>query len=130
TPLPGRMDLLTVLTHEVGHVLGFRDTAGPGVMAESLTPGQRLLATATETGVAVGGTYAVAEAPSSIAAVSQVAAASNSTGLIGSAAEVQFFLLDEDEGSANVSSNLRQASDLTNFVSQFLPDSFGIVNGR
>jgi hypothetical protein len=36
------MDLLTVLMHEFGHLLG-RDHDGAGVMEESLAPGERLL---------------------------------------------------------------------------------------
>jgi hypothetical protein len=40
---PGRVDLLTVLVHEVGHVLGYGDTTAEGVMEEFLTPGVRLL---------------------------------------------------------------------------------------
>jgi hypothetical protein len=36
----GRMDLLTVLLHELGHVLGLTHAAG-GVMAEALAPGVR-----------------------------------------------------------------------------------------
>jgi Matrixin len=36
-----RMDLLTVLMHEVGHILGRDHTAG-GVMAETLATGTRL----------------------------------------------------------------------------------------
>ena len=36
-----RMDLLSVLTHEVGHLLG-HDHAEGGVMAETLAPGERL----------------------------------------------------------------------------------------
>jgi uncharacterized delta-60 repeat protein len=36
-----RIDLLTVLEHEVGHLLGFAHTNG-GVMAETLLPGARL----------------------------------------------------------------------------------------
>jgi hypothetical protein len=39
----GRMDLLTVVEHELGHVLGLPDTAGPGLMNEWLSPGTRRL---------------------------------------------------------------------------------------
>jgi hypothetical protein len=38
-----RMDLLSVLTHEIGHLLG-HDHAEGGVMGESLAPGVRSLA--------------------------------------------------------------------------------------
>lgn len=40
----GRMDLLSALVHEVGHLLG-RDHAEGGVMAETLAPGVRQIAT-------------------------------------------------------------------------------------
>jgi hypothetical protein len=41
----GHMDLLTVVLHELGHVLGFPDlpTQSPNVMAETLEPGARRL---------------------------------------------------------------------------------------
>ncbi|HEX7052994.1 MAG TPA: hypothetical protein VF211_03555, partial [Burkholderiales bacterium] len=37
------MDLLTVLVHEIGHVLGFDHDSGPAVMAATLAAGQRVL---------------------------------------------------------------------------------------
>jgi hypothetical protein len=47
SPAFGRMDLLTVVLHELGHVLGLGDTSGPGdasgLMAERLSPGERRL---------------------------------------------------------------------------------------
>src|SRR5262249_29434459 len=36
-----RMDLLTVVEHELGHVLGLADTAGAGLMNQWLTSGTR-----------------------------------------------------------------------------------------
>lgn len=39
----GRMDLLTVVMHELGHVLGFEHTGQEGVMAETLDAGVRCL---------------------------------------------------------------------------------------
>jgi hypothetical protein len=43
----GRMDLLTVLAHEFGHVLGF-EHADDGVMIEALGPGTRIDPTSEE----------------------------------------------------------------------------------
>src|SRR5262249_8689411 len=42
----GRMDLLTVLMHELGHQLGYEHTDGDGLMAETLAPGVRRVPTA------------------------------------------------------------------------------------
>ena len=40
----GRIDLLTVLAHELSHVLGFEHDPAPGhLMSETLAPGIRLL---------------------------------------------------------------------------------------
>ena len=39
TVLGGKMDLLTVVLHELGHVLGLDDDAAAGVMGASLAPG-------------------------------------------------------------------------------------------
>ncbi|HET6878560.1 MAG TPA: Ig-like domain-containing protein [Pirellulales bacterium] len=44
----GKMDLLTVLVHELGHELGLGDILGGGAMNETLAPGQRGTPTAQE----------------------------------------------------------------------------------
>jgi uncharacterized repeat protein (TIGR01451 family) len=49
---PGRVDLATVVTHELGHALGF-DDGDPGVMEAALAPGVRL-APAALTGIGIG----------------------------------------------------------------------------
>src|SRR5262249_31004958 len=41
-PTAGNMDLLTVVTHEVGHLLGFEHDATGDVMEPALRPGERL----------------------------------------------------------------------------------------
>jgi hypothetical protein len=43
---PGRMDLATVVEHELGHALGFEHSDGPGVMEPTLAPGMRFAPTA------------------------------------------------------------------------------------
>jgi hypothetical protein len=41
-PVAGQVDLLTVVEHEMGHLLGLSDvTAGAGIMSEALAPGMR-----------------------------------------------------------------------------------------
>ena len=40
----GQIDLLTVLAHELGHLIGFGHNSEPGhLMSETLAPGKRLL---------------------------------------------------------------------------------------
>jgi hypothetical protein len=71
SPDQGQMDLLTVVTHELGHVLGMPQTA-TGVMELTLTPGVRLYpgsgptgeAPATMTGLAAEPSTFVSEAMS------------------------------------------------------------------
>src|SRR5882724_2795025 len=43
SPARGRMDLLTVVEHEIGHVLGFRHDDPIAPMADVLVPGRRVL---------------------------------------------------------------------------------------
>ena len=45
TPVADRIDLVSVLLHELGHVLGLDDTISSGVMDERLAPGVRLVPT-------------------------------------------------------------------------------------
>jgi hypothetical protein len=43
SPAYGKVDLLTVVEHELGHELGFGDNAGDGLMGQYLAPGTRRL---------------------------------------------------------------------------------------
>jgi PKD repeat protein len=66
-PAYGKMDLLTVVEHELGHELGYADTAGSGLMGVFLAPGiRRVPAPAHPAGLADGpvqGTRAVVALP-------------------------------------------------------------------
>jgi hypothetical protein len=58
SPAYGQMDLLTVVMHELGHVLGLADLVGAeyadDLMAETLVPGARRLPAAAQTPVLHG----------------------------------------------------------------------------
>jgi hypothetical protein len=43
SPAAGKMDLLTVVTHELGHLLGYQDDHMAGIMQQTLTAGTRIL---------------------------------------------------------------------------------------
>src|SRR5262249_10316164 len=73
SPAAGLMDLLTVATHELGHVLGLAPTA-TGVMEVYLAPGVRLLPTPVPAVVAVSPEVLVS-APAPAAAVQPAVAA-------------------------------------------------------
>jgi hypothetical protein len=51
SPAAGRVDLLTVVAHELGHALGLDSDASDGLMGEFLAPGVRRLPSATDAAV-------------------------------------------------------------------------------
>jgi hypothetical protein len=58
-----RVDLLTVLSHEIGHILGYGDTGTNNVMEEHYKPGQRFLPGSTSTGTSSSGRTIVPSSP-------------------------------------------------------------------
>src|SRR5262249_61032045 len=63
SPAAGHVDLLTVVTHELGHVLGLdHDEAVDDVMAESLVPGVRRVPTAAPQAAATWTKFFVVDA--------------------------------------------------------------------
>ena len=56
------IDLLTVIEHEMGHVIGLEDSADPGVMNIALDLGERRLPDAADTALASGGSFPFAAA--------------------------------------------------------------------
>jgi hypothetical protein len=54
SPAYGHVDLLTVVAHELGHILGYEDSGTTGLMAEYLGTGTRRLPTPIETGTQAG----------------------------------------------------------------------------
>jgi uncharacterized repeat protein (TIGR01451 family) len=70
----GRMDLLTVVTHELGHVLGYGDDSGAAVMATTLAPGvQRAPEAAPVTGNIVVSAAADGAGAPAVAGVGELA---------------------------------------------------------
>src|SRR5207244_964033 len=63
SPAHGKVDLLTLMAHELGHVLGYEDSGTDGLMAEYLGTGVRRLPTSTDMGPALGHTLPVRAAP-------------------------------------------------------------------
>jgi hypothetical protein len=76
----GRMDLLTVVMHEIGHLLGFEhgDAAAGALMQASLEAGVRKLPLATAPGSAHATVHANKRTPASAAATSASAAEADS----------------------------------------------------
>jgi hypothetical protein len=59
SPAYGRVDLLTVVEHELGHELGFDDTVGDGLMGVFLGTGVRRVPTVAYPAAQLGGTATV-----------------------------------------------------------------------
>jgi hypothetical protein len=63
SPAPGRVDLLTVVEHEMGNVLGFPETNGHDVMSKWLATGERRLPTSKPSTVTVSGLGSSSSSP-------------------------------------------------------------------
>jgi hypothetical protein len=77
----GRVDLLTVVAHELGHELGFEDTAGDGLMGEYLAPGVRRYPDALD----LGGPHPASGPAPSVAPTAPAALAATSPAVVRAA---------------------------------------------
>jgi hypothetical protein len=128
TPAPDQMDLLTVVTHEVGHVLGYGDHAGGNdIMTTTLDAGMRRLPEALSSNSVVASAAVPVDTVGSAGSLSAVATTALHAGELGGAQRsVPPFTL-ADLGSVEVLTSAAivqdEVGDLRNPAS--VPPSFG-----